>query len=256
MQDLYANAQMRLRYYGQNGEDAILWRFFNGFFTGSRGFYVDVGAFDGVYLSNSLVFEKAGWYGICVEALPQYAELCRQNRPGAKVVAAAVVADGRDTVELRSDPTGLFASQTPDTKVVAGHYKGWGFQEPEWDRVTVPAISLNKLLEGTPPIDFLSLDIEGGETEVLSTLNWERYRPRVLLLEANTAEERRALEETLAPAGYRLARSLNWNHFFTAPADVARLRRVHAVVWLQRPAHPARPELSAIGYPGRQLRRV
>jgi FkbM family methyltransferase len=243
---------LRLRYYGQNGEDAVLWRFFNS----PRGFYVDVGAFDGVYLSNSKIFEDAGWDGICVEALPQYADLCRDNRPRATVIAAAVVAGDRDTVELTADPTGLFTGQTSDTLTVAGHYKGWGFQEPEWETVRVPAVTLNEVMDRKPRIDFLSLDIEGGEIDVLSTVDFERHRPRVLLLEANTEVERIALEETLAPVGYLLARSLNWNHFFAAADDVERLRRAHALVWLQRPPHPVRPELTALGYAGRRLRLV
>jgi FkbM family methyltransferase len=249
---LYADSRMRLRYYGQNGEDAILWRFFHK----PHGFYVDIGAFDGKYLSNSLIFERSGWHGICVEAHPQYAELCRQNRPRATVVNKAVVADNRDTVELVADQTGLFTGQTPDMETVERWFRACDFPDPQWETIEIEATTLEKLLGRCPPIDFLSLDIEGGETDVLLTIDFELHRPRVLLLEANTAEELEALEETLALVGYRVARSMLWNHFFCAEADVARLRDVRAVAWLQRPAHPVRPELSAIGYPGRQLRCV
>lgn len=239
---------MRLRYFGQNGEDAILRRFFDK----PHGFYVDIGAFDGVYLSNTLVFEKAGWDGICVEALPPYAELCRQNRPRAKVVNAAVTGDGRATLDLVADPTGLFTGQTPPIDEVNGIYESWGFQRPEWETVRVPTITLNKLLEDAPPIDFLSLDIEGGEEAVISGLDFERHTPRILLLENPTEE----MNKILALHGYQLARTLLWNSFFARGEDVKRLRDLRAFAWLQRPPHPVRPELSAIGYPGRRLRRV
>jgi FkbM family methyltransferase len=239
----------RLRFYGQNGEDAILWRLFE---KARRGFYVDVGAFDGVYLSNTKIFADAGWDGICVEALPRYAELCRQNRQASRVVNAAVVGDDRDTIELRADPSGLFTGQIPNMDQVAGYYAILGLEKPAWKTVRVPAITLNEVLEGCPPIDFLSMDIEGGETAVLSSLDFDRHHPRVLLLENPTDE----LKEILAQQGYRLARSLLWNDFFATGEDVERLRRVRAVVWLRRPAHPARPELSALGYPGPRLRRL
>ena len=239
---------MRLRFYGQNGEDAILWRFFNK----PHGFYVDVGAFDGRYLSNSLIFEKADWHGICVEANPQYAELCRQNRPRATTINKAVVGDARRTVELVADSTGLFTGEAPPREEVAGHYKAWKLPQPEWETIQVEATTLDKILGGCPPIDFLTLDIEGGEEEVLSSFNFERHAPRVLLLENPTD----VMNEILGAHGYRLARSLLWNSFFAKGDDVDRLQSIHAFAWLQRPPHPTRPELSAIGYPGRRLRRV
>ena len=237
---------VRLKFYGQNGEDALLWRFFNK----PHGFYVDVGAFDGKYLSNSLIFEQAGWDGICVEALPQYADFCRQNRPRAKVVSAAITGDGQGSLDLVADSTGLFTGQTPPREEVAGHFKASGLPEPEWETVRVPTATLNELLEDAPPIDFLSLDIEGGEEQVIESLDFDRHAPRVLLLENPTE----VMNEILAAHGYRLARSLLWNSFFARGEDIDRLRDIHALAWLQRPAHPIRPELSAVGYPGRRFR--
>jgi FkbM family methyltransferase len=238
---------MRLRFYGQNGEDAILWRFFNR----SDGFYVDVGAFDGLYLSNTKVFEDAGWQGLLVEALPEYAEIARANR-SARVVNAAVGSDN-GTVMLQADTTGLFSS-TKDPKIgeIDQHFKASGLDPPTWTNVQVPAVTLQELLDECPPVDLLALDIEGAEIDALKGLG--DHRPRVLLVEAGE-EERKANDAFLETIGYERARSLLWNHFYChARPDVERLRSVTAVAWLQRPPHPTRPELSRIGYPGKRLR--
>jgi FkbM family methyltransferase len=238
---------VRLRFYGQNGEDALLWRFFNR----PKGFYVDVGAFDGVYLSNTKIFEEEGWDGVCVEALPEYADLCRRNRH-ARVVNAAVVGDSRGEVELHVDPTGLFSGRNPPKEAIAGIFEASGM-DLHWETVYVPAATLSQLLNDCPPVDFLSLDIERGELDALQGLG--DHRPRVLLVESDIdGTERKPIDHHLETLGYRLARSLLWNHFYAQGEDVYRLREITAVAWLQRPPHPLRPELSAIGYAGPRFR--
>ncbi len=57
------------RYYSQYGEDFILWNFFD---YKEHGFFIDVGAFDGKHLSNTLSFEEHGWKGICIEPVSEY----------------------------------------------------------------------------------------------------------------------------------------------------------------------------------------
>jgi hypothetical protein len=71
-------ANLRNSFYSQNGEDYLLSQFFN---LKNDGFFIDIGAFDGIHLSNSYTFEKKGWRGICVEANPKYFEICKENRP-------------------------------------------------------------------------------------------------------------------------------------------------------------------------------
>src|SRR5438477_10753923 len=75
----------------QNGEDIIL---IQDFADKKSGFCVEVGAYDGVDISNTFVFEKLGWKCLLVEADPEMAEVCRHNRPAATVVNCAVVSPG------------------------------------------------------------------------------------------------------------------------------------------------------------------
>jgi FkbM family methyltransferase len=186
---------VRLRFNGQNGEDAILWRFFG---AKSSGFYVDVGAFDGVYLSNTKVFEDDGWDGLRVEAHPEHsAPLNRNWRPPS--AHPAVVGDGRREFELVTDSTGLFAGEDPDRRRVAHYFRSARLAEPTWETVRIPAMTLAELLDGCQPIDFLSLDIEGGEAEALAGLG--EHRPRLLLIEANNHQERERIDDAAEPFG-------------------------------------------------------
>jgi tetratricopeptide (TPR) repeat protein len=68
-------------YRSRNGEDALLDESFG--FKPS-GTFIDIGAGDGVHFSNSSVFEKCGWSGICIETRPALFELCAMNRPRSR----------------------------------------------------------------------------------------------------------------------------------------------------------------------------
>ena len=109
------------KYYSQLGEDCLLAQFFH---FKERGFFVDVGAFDGVYLSNSYCFEQLGWSGVCVEALPEYFELCVNNRSRSKCYQAACLDRGRGMVEFRTDRSGLFSGVSTDENFAANVYGG------------------------------------------------------------------------------------------------------------------------------------
>lgn len=232
----------RYRYYSQNGEDYLLWQLFD---YKSNGFYVDIGAFDGVHLSNSFSFEQQRWKGICVEPHPRYFALCQQTRPLAHCVQAACVGDENiKSVEFYSEALGLLSGVIEDQESVQNKYQRRGLDFEGFTKLTVPAITLNALLDQyalpSTEIDFISIDVEGFELEVLQGLDLSRYRPRVLLLEANSAEAERRLDEYLVQQnGYFKARQLSVNIFYVRDApDVARLKSTPVNCTLQRNLHP------------------
>ena len=97
-------------FYAQHGEDRALLEFFGG----APGFYVDVGANDGLSNSNTAALDQMGWRGLLVEADPNLADLCRQARPGSTVVACAA-----------ADPTRR-GSESAFQRVSPGHDKTTG----------------------------------------------------------------------------------------------------------------------------------
>ena len=157
------------------------------------GFFIEAGANDGFTQSNTYYLERfKGWRGILVEGIPELAARCRAQRPSAQLFECALVADGypHSTVEmtfcgLMSVTEGAFAStdRTVDDHLASGsHVQGLRPYS-----LQVPARTLTAVLdEANPPpvIDLFSLDVEGFELEVLKGLDFDRYRPRYLLIEA------------------------------------------------------------------------
>jgi FkbM family methyltransferase len=235
-----------IEYFSQLGEDCLLDRFF-GF--KETGFFVDVGAFDGVHLSNTYAFERRGWEGLCVEAAPFYYAQCTKNRPRSRCCNVACTAVEKGLVEFQFERSGLFSGIAADVKAVTDVYSRAQLPFDGFDTVRVPSATLNRLLAGTDVrIDFVSIDVEGTEIDVLSGFDLARYRPRVLVVEANSAEERQALVEHLAARGYTLARALAWNHFFVAnEEDARRLRGIAVSAKLQQTMHPLGPAHNRLG---------
>jgi FkbM family methyltransferase len=190
------------RFSAQTGEDRKLFEHLMG---SHNGFYVEVGAFDGVEMSNSHYFEQIGWRGLLVEADPHLANECRRNRPRAVVSNCAAVAPGAPphvTFQVASDNRGLSSLALDDAS--RSMLKSWtgrvNIQE-----ITVPAKPLSAILaeNGVGSIDFMTIDVEGHEWSVLRGLPLRRWRPRILILERNGRWPDRRIFNHLQRSGYR-----------------------------------------------------
>ncbi len=209
---------MKYNYYGQHGEDYLLWHFFD---FRRTGFFLDVGAHDGVALSNTKSFEEAGWTGICVEPIPEVSDTCRRVR--RRVVCAACVAGPLKTVELRVDRSGLYAGIEADEAKALRGYQERQIGDPSFRTIRVPAVRAADLLSADdPPIDFASIDVEGTEIDVLDGLDLTHNRPRVLVMEALTDDARETLDRYMARFGYQNARSVACNQFYVSALKDAR----------------------------------
>lgn len=164
------------------------------------GFFIEVGAFDPILYSQSQHLEIKGWRGICVEPVPAYADEIRKIRK-AKVVQAACVSRNYNspTVELIVD--GPFTSSA-DT--------GRGAKE----RTLAKATTLDAIISenDVKHIDFLSVDVEGLEVEVLKGLSFERYRPSLILLEDHCLDNSR--HRFMREVGYKRVRRTGLNSWY------------------------------------------
>lgn len=141
-----------------------------------RRWFVEVGAHDGVRHSNTkLLEEQFGWQGLLIEPNPELFELCKTNRPGCAVSQIAVCGDVtkcNDQFFLGDSYGGLVDHMPGDW--LAEHYRRG---TPTCEVTSGP---LDDVLCGwNPPsfIDYLSLDTEGSEFEILKSLT-ERNRFR------------------------------------------------------------------------------
>jgi len=151
------------------------------------GVCVEVGANDGVLGSNTLLFEQRGWACVLVEPNPILCEKLRRNRTG--MIHECAVSDkfGDVTLQIVEGPEGADGMSTISTNP-ADHerFKELGFTS--FPRV-VACRTLDSVLEASAidrPIDFISIDVEGVELQVLRGFSLERWRPRILLIEDNS----------------------------------------------------------------------
>ncbi|MDH3943092.1 MAG: FkbM family methyltransferase [Anaerolineae bacterium] len=214
---------MNSNYFGQNLEDKVLWNFFG---KKNNGFFIDVGAFDGVYLSNTYLFELMGWEGICIEPHPSSFEKCKENRPNSICIHAACVGDNSiEQITFYSEELGFLSGLSNREEELRKRYKGRNKNFAGYEEILVPSFTLNDILTSQnqySPIDFVSIDVEGAEIDVLKGFDIQKYQPSVLLIEANTYEEEIALDNYLLnKMGYFKSRRLVENLFYCKTSNDA-----------------------------------
>lgn len=214
-------------FYSQYGEDELLWKLFG---EQEDGFFVDVGAFDGVHLSNTFSFEQRGWHGICIEPHPQYFPLCEFSRPHSICINCAAGSTSGN-VDFWIEELGLLSGIDVDNDEIKTRYDARGLLFNGSKHIIVAVNTLNAILQKNMPpnttIDFVSIDVEGTEMEVLKGFDIGHHQPRVLLIEANTASQRLEVTAYLHTKGYELARQVGPNCFFVRQLhDIDRLMQL------------------------------
>lgn len=153
----------KLTYYSQAGQDKWVCELLNFM---RDGFFVDIGAYDGRHLSNSLTLEEQlGWKGICIEANYNNYKTLRENRKCVPVHTAI------------TDIDGICFFNENDL---------YGKISQAGTEVTCNKIStILEVFSAPSIIDYLSLDIEGGEAAALSVFPFDKYKVRALTVEHN-----------------------------------------------------------------------
>lgn len=169
-----------MRSYSQEGEDMILRRFFDGH---NEGFYIDVGAHHPIRFSNTYFFYRLGWRGITIEPNPDAAlafSLFRRRDVHVQAGVGDIV--GKMHYWCFDEP----ALNTFDEALMRERLSETRYRVLETKIVVVDRLDaiLDRYLPANQNINFMSIDVEGTDLQVLKSNNWNRYRPTLVLVEA------------------------------------------------------------------------
>jgi FkbM family methyltransferase len=206
--EVFSAARFRQGYQSQTGQDMFLNRWF--FKNRGPGFFVDVGAFDGTLGSNTSFFEKRlQWTGIAFEPNPSAFEVLRATRSCRSIQGCAYHQDGQIPFLALSErehrkrtgsrPPGSLLQMMLDSShggaMLSGIPEHMGqFDRVEWAskamnldqiRTTVPCHRIDTVLNdyGVKTVDYLSIDVEGAELEVLRGIDFDRVQVNVISVE-------------------------------------------------------------------------
>ncbi len=228
--------------YAQNMEDVLLARVFDGQET---GFYIDVGAWDPEKDSVTKHFYNKGWHGVNIEPAREYYDVLSLDR---KRDINLHVALGKTPGER---PFYEFSREGISTldKELADSFAGKGYR-CEKSRIEVKTLAAVCEEYASEIIDFLKIDVEGLEEEVIRGADWTRFRPRVLVIEAvdplNHSSQWEVWEPFLLENGYLFAYFDGINRFyirneepglskyFSAPPGILDNFQTHKHVLLQK----------------------
>ena len=176
-------------------QDLAYLKFFNR--VSDCGYFVEVGVGNGIHLSNTYFFEKEfRWRGLLVEPNPSFHASIRETR-SARLDTRAAFSSESDMKEFvaRSELSGLRDAQYRDKRASVG------------SEIKVATTTLTRILEdnGAPEtINFMSIDTEGSELDILKGMDFSRYRVDFITVEHNFVPDKRSrIRQHLELQGYR-----------------------------------------------------
>lgn len=195
----------------------VLWE------SGSRegGCFVEFGACDGTFLSNSWLLERAyGWRGVVAEPNPVYHAALKANR--------RCVVDTRCVWSRSGERVKFRAVDKPEYSAMADvdpedHHQRNGVRDT-FAIVDVETVSLTDLIKeaGLPRrIDYLSLDTEGSEYDILEAFDFDEFDVRMISVEHNYTRRRPEIEALLKGKGFRrrFPEMTRWDDWYVSDRD-------------------------------------
>jgi len=166
--------------WSQEGEDQILRRIFE---KKSEGFYIDVGAHHPRRFSNTYLFYIQGWRGLNIDAMPGSMNSFNKDRPRDINIEIGIGLSECELDYYVFNETALngFSNELSGAR----HDPNSEYQIKEVIKVNVRPLSwvLGSNLPAGQSIDFMSIDVEGLDFEVLKSNDWTKYRPKIVLAE-------------------------------------------------------------------------
>ena len=177
---------IRSRYnisFSKSGDDIQLMKLINQTHPGA---YVDVGCWDPIKASNTYYFYLRNWKGICIDPNPELKNLYKQFRPKDIFINSGIGASNTylDYYMFEESSMNSFSSD-----FILKHQ----LESKILKKISVPLYSLKDILdqalEKGDRLDFFDIDVEGFDLEVLKTNDWNKFRPKIIVIESDLSIE-------------------------------------------------------------------
>ncbi|GAB3793493.1 hypothetical protein GCM10028819_05230 [Spirosoma humi] len=200
--------------YSQTGEDVIIRNILE---SVKNGFYVEIGSNEPIQHSNTFGLYQQGWKGITVDANIKMVNMHKKVRPNDKAICAAVSDEEKEVTFYEFDMDEI---STIDTEFYDKHKDIQKVSR----KTTLITRTLNSLIEENLPantsIDLLSIDVEGHDYNVLNSINLNKFRPKLIVIEMHSFNLAHPLDNIIyrkmIECNYRLAGYATWNGYFIA----------------------------------------
>ncbi|MFM7070896.1 MAG: FkbM family methyltransferase [Planctomycetota bacterium] len=198
--------------YAQNHEDILLDRFF-----GSHvGAYLDIGGNHPINDSNTYFFYERGWRGCVVEPQLEFGALYQQYRPRDLLLQAAIGTTAGTLPLYRVIDSGKIHGLTTLDAAIAETHRSNGFEVVVEECRIQPMADLPKVWPVCP--DFVSIDVEGWEANVIRAFPYDRWQPSVFMIEAtkplSSVTTHESWEQILLEHDYLFAHFNGLNRFY------------------------------------------
>lgn len=196
LQGIFSGSLLQMNYsFSQDGEDMILDNLLN---YKKKGFYIDIGAYHPLRFSNTMRFYQRGWHGINIDVMPGSMKLFNRLRPRDINIEAGVASTDKEMTCY------IFKEKALNTfdATVLERYKQAGIlpiKEISIKPYTIMQV-LNKYVGESQEIDFMDIDIEGFDEKVVSQMDFDKYRPTIIMLEKYGSSKDSVIENK----GYKL----------------------------------------------------
>ncbi|HUF03551.1 MAG TPA: FkbM family methyltransferase [Aridibacter sp.] len=198
--------------YSQGGEDILL-----GYFVSleREGFYVDVGCSDPIRFSNTFSLYTLGWNGINIDAHQEMIAKCKSVRLLDKSICAAVSDEEREVVFHKAVDSNVSTIDERKLEEWRTHFE-YREEDRQFVRTRTLTSILDEVVDENVKIDVLDIDVEGHDLQVIKGLDFERYRPTLILMEFYSLEDASDSEACtlLKQHGYKLENYAFFTAFF------------------------------------------
>jgi FkbM family methyltransferase len=181
------NFKWNIFYLSKAGQDKFI---HNKFFKNKKdGFFIEIGAYDGTSGSNCFFFEKyLGWNGIAIEPSPNQFEILKKNRNCTCLNNAISNKNKKiefvNVIEGYTEMSGINnKGYQRNLEILENHHLS------KIEKININCITFPEAINENTIIDYLSIDVEGGEYDILESIDFEKYNIKIISIENNEPDK-------------------------------------------------------------------